>query len=74
LRENQFCSGTYTRDGIYVYNGAQHGFGRDERASYSKPDYELAQQQRTLDLFAKHLAESQRLEGRSPPAVPIAAA
>ena len=55
LRENQFCSGTYTRDGIYVYNGAQHGFGRDERASYSKPDYELAQQQRTLDLFAKHL-------------------
>jgi carboxymethylenebutenolidase len=39
---------------IYVYNGAQHGFGCDERASYSKPDYELAQQ-RTLDFFAKHL-------------------
>ena len=39
---------------IYVYDGAQHGFGCDERASYSKPDYELAQQ-RTLDFFAKHL-------------------
>jgi carboxymethylenebutenolidase len=39
---------------VYVYMGAQHGFGCDERGSYSKPDYELAQQ-RTLDLFAKHL-------------------
>ena len=34
--------------------GAQHGFGCDERASYSKPDYDLAQQ-RTLDFFGKHL-------------------
>jgi carboxymethylenebutenolidase len=39
---------------VYVYDGAQHGFGCDERASYSKPDYELAQQ-RTLELFAKQL-------------------
>jgi carboxymethylenebutenolidase len=39
---------------VYVYDGAQHGFGCDERASYSKPDYDLAQQ-RTLDFFAKHL-------------------
>ncbi|MBN8927686.1 MAG: dienelactone hydrolase family protein [Rhodospirillales bacterium] len=39
---------------VYVYNGAQHGFGCDERASYSKADYDLAQQ-RTLDFFAKHL-------------------
>jgi carboxymethylenebutenolidase len=38
----------------YVYMGAGHGFGCDERGSFSKPDYELAQQ-RTLDLFAKHL-------------------
>jgi carboxymethylenebutenolidase len=38
----------------YVYMGAQHGFGCDERASFSKPDYELAQK-RTLDFFAKHL-------------------
>jgi carboxymethylenebutenolidase len=38
----------------YVYAGAQHGFGCDERGSFSKPDYELAQQ-RTLDFFAKHL-------------------
>ena len=40
---------------VYVYEGAQHGFGCDERGSYSKPDYDLAQQ-RTLDFFAKHLA------------------
>jgi carboxymethylenebutenolidase len=38
----------------YVYAGAQHGFGCDERGSYSKPDYELAQQ-RTLAFFAKNL-------------------
>jgi len=38
----------------FVYLGAQHGFGCDERGSFSKPDYELAQQ-RTLDLFARHL-------------------
>ena len=39
---------------VYVYLGAQHGFACDERGSYSKPDYDLAQQ-RTLDFFAKHL-------------------
>lgn len=39
---------------IYVYEGAQHGFGCDERASFSKKDYDLAQQ-RTLDFFKKHL-------------------
>jgi carboxymethylenebutenolidase len=38
----------------YVYPGAQHGFGCDERASFSKPDYELAQQ-RTLEFFARHI-------------------
>ena len=38
----------------YVYMGAQHGFGCDERGSFSQPDYELAQQ-RTLAFFAKHL-------------------
>lgn len=38
----------------YVYAGAQHGFGCDERGSYSKSDYELAQQ-RTLAFFVKHL-------------------
>jgi len=40
---------------VYVYEGAQHGFGCDERGSYSKPDYELAQR-RTTDFFATHLA------------------
>ena len=39
---------------IYVYAGAQHGFGCDERGSFSKADYDLAQQ-RTLEFFAKHL-------------------
>jgi len=39
---------------IFVYMGAQHGFGCDERGSFSKPDYDLAQQ-RTLDFFKKHL-------------------
>ena len=39
---------------IYVYQGAQHGFGCDERGSYSKPGYELAQQ-RTLDFLARHV-------------------
>jgi carboxymethylenebutenolidase len=38
----------------YVYLGAGHGFGCDERGSFSQPDYELAQQ-RTLDFFARHL-------------------
>jgi carboxymethylenebutenolidase len=38
----------------YVYAGAQHGFGCDERASYSEPDYALAQE-RTVALFAKYL-------------------
>jgi carboxymethylenebutenolidase len=39
----------------YVYMGAQHGFGCDERGSFSKPDYDLAQK-RTLEFFARHLA------------------
>lgn len=39
---------------VLVYKGAQHGFGCDERGSYSEADYTLAQQ-RTLAFFAKHL-------------------
>ncbi len=39
---------------VYVYMGAGHGFGCDERGSYSKKDYDQAQQ-RTLDFFTKHL-------------------
>jgi carboxymethylenebutenolidase len=38
----------------YVYMGAQHGFGCDERGSFSQPDYELAQK-RTLEFFARHI-------------------
>ena len=38
----------------YVYAGAGHGFGCDERGSFSQKDYEVAQR-RTLDFFAKHL-------------------
>ncbi len=40
--------------GIFVYPGAQHGFGCDDRGSYSAPDAALAQE-RTLAFFAKHL-------------------
>ncbi len=39
---------------IYVYDGAGHGFGCDERGSFSQKDYDLAQQ-RTLEFFARHL-------------------
>ena len=39
---------------LYVYDGAQHGFGCDERASYSAVDDRLAQA-RTLAFFGKHL-------------------
>lgn len=40
---------------IYVYDGAQHGFGCDERGSFSAPDAKLAQE-RTLEFFGRHLA------------------
>jgi len=39
---------------IFVYPGAGHGFGCDDRASYSRPDAELARQ-RSLTFFARHL-------------------
>lgn len=39
---------------IHVYPGAQHGFGCDERGSFSKPDSDLAQE-RTLAFFTAHL-------------------
>ncbi|MDE2517572.1 MAG: dienelactone hydrolase family protein [Rhodospirillales bacterium] len=38
----------------YVYMGAGHGFGCNERGSFSQPDYDLAQK-RTLEFFDKHL-------------------
>ena len=41
---------------IFVYPGAQHGFGCDERASYDKASADLARQ-RSLAFFAKHLAK-----------------
>ena len=40
---------------IFIYADAQHGFGCDDRASYSAPDAAQAQQ-RTLAFFSKHLA------------------
>jgi carboxymethylenebutenolidase len=39
---------------VFVYAGAQHGFGCDERGSFSKADADLAQA-RTLAFFAHHL-------------------
>lgn len=40
--------------GVFVYPGAQHGFGCEERGSYSQADAERAQE-RTLRFFAQHL-------------------
>jgi len=40
---------------IFIYPGAHHGFGCDERASFSAPDAAQAQE-RTLAFFARHLA------------------
>lgn len=39
---------------IFIYPGAQHGFGCDQRPSYSAPDAALAQR-RTLDFLARYL-------------------
>ncbi|CCE01813.1 dienelactone hydrolase family protein [Bradyrhizobium sp. STM 3809] len=39
---------------IFVYPGAQHGFGCDERASYDKPSSDQAWS-RSLAFFAQHL-------------------
>ena len=39
---------------VYVYEGAEHGFGCDARASYSRKDWELAEL-RSLAFFAEHL-------------------
>lgn len=39
---------------VFVYPGAQHGFGCDERASFDAASAELANR-RSLDFFAKHL-------------------
>ncbi|MGG5817321.1 dienelactone hydrolase family protein [Falsiroseomonas sp. HW251] len=40
---------------IFVYPGAQHGFGCDERSSYSAPDAKLAEE-RTLAFLNRTLA------------------
>lgn len=39
---------------IFIYPGAQHGFGCDERGSYDKASSDLARQ-RSLAFFAAHL-------------------
>ncbi len=39
---------------VFVYPGAQHGFGCDERASYDKPSSDLAWR-RSLAFFGTHL-------------------
>ena len=40
---------------IFVYEGADHGFGCEARASFNQAAFELAQS-RSLDFFRKHLA------------------
>ncbi|MDE8349220.1 MAG: dienelactone hydrolase family protein [Acidocella sp.] len=39
---------------VFIYPAAQHGFGCEDRASYSAPDCELAEL-RSLAFFAEHL-------------------
>jgi len=39
---------------VFVYEGAQHGFGCEARASYSAKDWELAEL-RSLAFFAEHV-------------------
>jgi carboxymethylenebutenolidase len=39
---------------VFVYAGAGHGFGCEERGSYSAPDA-LVARERTLQFFKKHL-------------------
>jgi carboxymethylenebutenolidase len=39
---------------IHVYQGAEHGFGCEARASYSRKDWELAEL-RSLAFFAEHV-------------------
>lgn len=39
---------------VFIYPGAQHGFGCDERTSYDAPSAALARE-RSLAFFAKHL-------------------
>ncbi|MCB8878776.1 dienelactone hydrolase family protein [Acidisoma cellulosilytica] len=40
---------------VFVYDGAGHGFGCEERASFNETAFDLAQT-RSLDFFRKHLA------------------
>lgn len=40
---------------VFVYDGAEHGFNCDQRASYNKPSADLARE-RSLAFFARHLA------------------
>ena len=40
---------------VYVYEGAGHGFGCEQRASFDQKSFDLAQN-RSLDFFRKHLA------------------
>lgn len=39
---------------MFVYDGASHGFGCEERPTFDQASYDLAQH-RTLDFFRKHL-------------------
>jgi carboxymethylenebutenolidase len=39
---------------IFVYDGASHGFGCEERPTFDQACYDLAQE-RTLAFFRKHL-------------------
>jgi carboxymethylenebutenolidase len=54
LSDVEAIRGAHPEVDIYVYAGAQHGFGCDARASFSKPHADVAQQ-RTLAFLADKL-------------------
>jgi carboxymethylenebutenolidase len=50
----ELIRGKHPNAEIFVYEGAQHGFHCDERASYDKKSADVAWP-RTMEFFAKHL-------------------
>lgn len=54
MKDVEAVRGAQRNAEIYVYPGAGHGFGCNERGSFNHAAYERAQQ-RTLEFFARHL-------------------
>jgi carboxymethylenebutenolidase len=54
LADVEAIKATHPKIPVFIYPGAGHGFGCEERSSYSAPDAELAEL-RSLAFFAEHL-------------------